>query len=121
MAADKTKLVILPGRRKLKNLHCRKGGVDIKRNDSIKYLGVWYDKDMRMTIYLVKALTKAKRAFNKLSRLMPNIGEPGSNTRILLCSVAYSKLLYGVPAWKRALGHKKYEAMGESFQKRFAI
>ena len=31
------------------------------------------------------------------------------------CSVTYSKLLYGALAWKRALGHEKYD--GREFPK----
>ena len=58
--------------------------MEIKSDDSVKYLGVRYDNNMQDN--------------------PKNIGGPGSNSRILLCTVAYSKLLYGALVWREIWG-----------------
>ena len=74
MAPDKTDVVLLIERRRLPEIMVRLSDKDIKNRKSLKYLGVTFDKDLRMTEHLRQVVSRATDITARLCQLMPNIG-----------------------------------------------
>ena len=84
IAPEKTEVVLLSGRRKLKEIEVDIGEQRIKSRSSVKYLGVVFDKDLKMREHVRRVAARANEVATKLSRLMPNIGGPRSSKRRVL-------------------------------------
>lgn len=121
LAPQKTEMVILAGGRTIKETEVVVEDVVIRSQESIKYLGIYLDRNMRMA-YHVKSITeKATKAIGNLSRLMPNIGGPREGNRRILLSVVQSIVLYGAKIWGRALKRKIYKDSLTKVQRKAAI
>ena len=121
LASEKTEVVLLCGRRNLKSLTVTVGGTDVASVECIKYLGVYFDKDRRMTEHIRRTVQRATEVAGRLCRIMPNIGGPRSSKRRVICSAVSSILMYGAPVWKKALRHKKYVGMMAKLQRKLAL
>ena len=121
MAPEKTEVVLLSGRRKVPEITIRVGEKEIKSRKSIKYLGVHFDKDMRMTEHVRQAAARANEVTAKLAILMPNIGGPRASKRRVISGAASSVLLYGAPIWGGVMRHGKYRNMVGSVQRKLAL
>lgn len=121
LAPQKTEIVLLASSRKIPQITVSISGVRITSKDSAKYLGVWFDKDMRMTDHIRKISTKAEKIAANLARLMPNINGPQNHKRKILASVVYSTLFYGVPAWVETAQTKKYRYRLEKVQRKIIL
>lgn len=102
VAHHKTEMVILNGGRNLKEIEVECGGRLIQRKECIKYLGVIFDRNMRMGKPVEHACRKDEKAIAALGRLMPRIEGPSEGKR-RVCSVGHSIMLYGAPAWMEAI------------------
>ena len=121
IASEKTELVPLSGRRKLKELTVTVGETRVKSIKSTKYLGVYLDKDMRMTEHVMRVVERANEITTKLARLMPNIGGPRASKRRVMAGAVMSVVLYGAPVWAEALRHARYRLMLEAVQRKLAL
>lgn len=81
-----------------------------------------FDKDIRMTEHTggLWAL-RASEVAGRMYRLMPNVGEPCSSKRRVICGAVTSILTYGAPIWNRALRYRKYVGMMALMQRRLAL
>ena len=121
LAPDKTEVVLLSGRRKLREISITSAGSEIRSSKSIKYLGVHLDKDLRMTEHVRQTVARVGIVAANLSRLMPNVGGPRSSKRKIIAGVVNSIVLYGAPIWEGALRHRKYREMLLRVQRRVAL
>lgn len=97
VASHKTETLILAGRRKLREFQINVEGTQIQNQAAIKYLGVYIDKDCKMTTHVRQICRKVHEVTNHLQWIMPSISGPTSGKRKMLTSVAMSILLYGAP------------------------
>ena len=121
VAHDKTEVVLLSGRRRLKEITVTMGDSNIRSRKSLKYLGVYFGKDLRMSEHVRLTTMRAGDVASKLCRLMPNIGGPRSSKRRILGGVINSIILYGASIWGGALKHQKYRVMLLQVQRRVAL
>lgn len=103
LAPEKTEMVLLSSKRNVANMNLMVGNINVPSSPMIKYLGIWLDRNIKMEGHLNKAIEKAERAAQNISRLMPNLEGPRSSKRRILCSVVLSILLYGAPLWHDVL------------------
>ena len=121
LAEEKTEVVILEGRRKFTNIQIRVGNTLVSSTPAAKYLGIYLDKDLKMTTHVKKTVEKALKIQTSLAKLMPRVGGPSTEKRIVLSTVVQSVLLYGAPAWEVALKYKKYTNMIRSVERKMAV
>ena len=121
IAPEKTELVLLSGRRKLKEITVTVGEREIKSVNSIKYLGIHLDKDLRMKEHVRRVVARANEVTAKLARLMPNIGEPRASKRRVMAGAVMSIMLYGAPTWHEVMRHDKYKKMLQGVQRKLAL
>ncbi|XP_030751561.1 uncharacterized protein LOC115879063 [Sitophilus oryzae] len=88
---------------------------------AIKYLGMYLDKDVRMTSHTKRICEKANTAINKLSRLKRNIGGLRATKRRVQTTAVLSLMLYAAPGWKSGLKFKSYRDLLERLNRRMAI
>ncbi|XP_030766317.1 uncharacterized protein LOC115890278 [Sitophilus oryzae] len=93
LATNKTEIVILAGRQKMKEVEFSWCNTNIKSTSAVKYMGVWLDKDARMTIHIRKFQEKTEAIIKQLSRVMPNLKGPVAEKRRTLASVVSSTIL----------------------------
>ena len=103
IAPQKTEIVILEGRRTLKEIEVKVENMMIKSSPSVRYLGVHLDKDVRMVNHIIKTTEKAEAVLTSLSRIMNKTAGPSHSKRRTIATVVQSIVLYGAPAWERAL------------------
>lgn len=121
LAPHKTEVVMLVSSRAIPEITVEVAGVQTKSKDSAKYLGVLFDKNMRMTAHIRKVAEKAEKTATNLGRLMPNISGPKNDKRKLLGAVVYSTLFYGIPAWVDVLRFNKYRNRLEKVQRKVML
>lgn len=93
----------------------------VRTSNSLKYLGVHFDKDLRMKEHVKETAKKAGHITRNLSRLMPNIGGPAPTKRRVLNAVVNSVLLYAAPVWDKAMKMAKYRNTYTKVQRQMAI
>ena len=81
MASGKTEMMLLSGRRKLKEITVGIAVTLIHSRQSLKYLGVIFDKDLRIMEHIKCVSSRPGEVAAGLCRLMPNIGRPRSSKR----------------------------------------
>ena len=121
VAPEKTEAVILAGRRTLLRMDIIVQNRVVETSECIKYLGVYFDKDLKMRQHIIQTAKKAGEAIRNLSRLMPNTGGPSSTKRRVLGTVVNSILLYSAPIWDETLKLAKYRLIYERVQRQMAI
>lgn len=121
VASGKTQLLIMEGRSTMTAYNLLVGESEIASETSVKYLGVYLDKDLKLTCHVKQMVLKANKTINALMRIMPKIGGPKASKRRLLMSTVLSTILYAAPVWAKALKHKKYQKMLETVNRRLAI
>ncbi|RXF73408.1 reverse transcriptase family protein, partial [Desulfovibrio sp. DS-1] len=78
-------------------------GVDIRVGPQMKYLGLILDGKWLFKAHFEQLVPKLVRSAGALSRLLPNVGGPGTTTRKLYMGILRSMALYGAPVWSTAL------------------
>lgn len=121
IAPEKTEAVLLHTRRNTPMIRLQIAGTVLETSDSLKYLGVWLQTNMKGATHIKKTVEKAEKAALKLSRLMPNLGGPPASKRKALAGVVASNLLYAAPAWGETLQHKKYKQIMERCMRRATL
>lgn len=97
-------------------------GKEIKEGETIKYLGIYIDKEWKFDKHFDIIGKKMEKAANALSRLLPNIGGPGIMARRLYSGVVHSIGLYGAPIWnKKIRSNRKVIQKIHAVQRRIAI
>lgn len=108
-ATEKTEMVLLAGRRKIPQMSIKIENNEVISSQCVKYLGVYLDKDLKMTTHVKKVAERGLSMYNNLRRIMPRIGGPGSAKRQILVSAVRSVLLYAAPIWSEALRYDHYK------------
>lgn len=121
LAPHKTEVLILAGRRTLKEITVRIGNMEISNKRSIKYLGITIGHNMNLGTHIKKIVEKADKTTTALSRLMPNIGGPKAGKRRVLSGVVNSVILYAAPAWKEWALVTRHRRALEKVQRKVAI
>lgn len=103
LADHKTEAVLITGRKKTEYMTVTVGDTEIRSKDSVKYLGVMIDKRLNFKTHIAYATEKAFKIQAALSRMLPNIGGPRYESRILLSRVVSSALAYAAPIWANVL------------------
>lgn len=110
IAQEKTETVMLVGRRKIRSMSFEVAGRRVDTQESVKYLGVVFERNMRMMSHVKHIQKRATKIMTDLSRLMYNINGPRSSKRRLLVSAVMSVLLYATPVWGReAIKYARYK------------
>lgn len=107
LAEHKTEAVVIGKRKKKETATFTVGSHQIQSSESIKYLGVILDDRLTFVKHMEYAKKRASNAQVALARIMPNVGGPKTETRLLLCSVVRSILLYASPVWAGYLQSKE--------------
>lgn len=103
LADHKTEAVLITGRKRVEFLTFTAGDTEITSKESVKYLGVMIDNRLNFKSHIRYATEKASKIQSALSRILPNIGGPRYESRLLLSRVVSSALLYAAPIWADAL------------------
>ncbi|KAL0271398.1 UNVERIFIED_CONTAM: hypothetical protein PYX00_008499 [Menopon gallinae] len=101
LASEKTEAVCLPGRKRIRPLVLRVGGVAVPVKEEVKYLGVIFDRKMTFVPHITEQLAKARRLTENLRRPLPRYRGPSEHKRRLYKCVSESILLYAscAKAW----------------------
>jgi len=81
------------------------GGHQIALSTHLRYHGVILDNKLLFGKHVEKVASKAATSAAALSRLMPNVSDPGQWNRRLFSSVVESQLLYAAPVWGEIVNH----------------
>lgn len=103
LADHKTEAVLITSRKKLEYMTIQVGNTNISSKDAVKYLGVMIDNRLNFKSHVRHATEKASRIQSALARMLPNIGGPKFQKRLLLSRVVSSALLYAAPIWSNAV------------------
>lgn len=121
IAEQKTEAIILRGQRKRDSITFKIKGTIVRPSKQVKYLGITLDQQLTFREHVKKTVQKAEKQTAILTRLMPNVGGPGSYKRQALYGVTLSILLYGGPVWQDVLKYKKYKGMMERVQRKMLL
>ena len=85
---------------------------------SLKYLGVVFDKNLKMTERIKQVTVGA----NDVATKLVNIGEPrfSNDKGKVTCGAVNSTVLYGVPIWGAIMAKEKYRNMRLQVQRKMA-
>nr|XP_023017689.1 uncharacterized protein LOC111506728 [Leptinotarsa decemlineata] len=118
LAPQKSEVVLLAAGRKLKSNTIELKETNIRSQESVKYLGIHMDQNMKMGAHVRKIAEKAGKTISNTSRIMPNIGGPREGSRRMICSVAQSIMRNDM---EKSHGKKVYRNVLLSVQRRAAI
>jgi len=121
MATENTGLLILKGRRKMTKLELEIGNTTITDTKTIKYMGLWIDKDFKFRTHINKIYTKTNEMIRKLANLTRNTYGPSFLIRKTLMTAALSCILYGAQIWENILNYKHYEDILERLNRGMAL
>lgn len=118
LALDKTELLVLNGKRDRSYISLDIGGITIKPRKHVKYLGCYIGENMKFGHHVTSAASKAVEKIAAMARLMPNIGGPDSQKRLLLYGVAQSTISYAAELWGDIASVAKYKTILEGAQRK---
>jgi hypothetical protein len=117
LAEHKTEAVLISRKKIQEKATLRIGDCTIVSKPSIRYLGVMIDSRLNFGEHVIMTCQKAARTGASLSRIMPNIGGPRQDRRVLLSSVVSSIMFYAAPVWSCALERAKSRRRLDSVQR----
>ncbi|KAH1021334.1 hypothetical protein HUJ04_010863 [Dendroctonus ponderosae] len=121
LATHKTEAILLACPRKVKDVTFEIGSNTITTSKYAKYLGIYLDRNIRMT-HVNLTVEKAKKMSSLLYRIMPRIGGPNArNKRILLSSSVISATIYGAQIWHKTLKYQHYKNLLTTIHRKLAI
>lgn len=103
LADHKTEAVLVTGWKKPEYMTIKVGEDYIKSKDALKYLGVMLDNRLNFKSHIKYASNKGASVQMALARMLPNIGGPKHNKRLLLTKVVSSSMLYAAPIFAHVL------------------
>lgn len=118
LALDKTEFLVLSGKRDRSNLSFKIGDHTITPRKHVKYLGCHIGENMKFGHHVSVTAMKALEKVNAVARLMPNIGGPNSQKRLLLYGVAQSTITYAAEIWADIVSIGKYKTILEGTQRK---
>ncbi|XP_066152081.1 uncharacterized protein [Euwallacea fornicatus] len=121
MATDKTEMVLLAGRRKVRSMNVRVDGVEYATKECLKYLGVWFGRDARFGEHTRRTADKVQKVIGKLEGILPRVNGLGYERRRMMVMAASTVLLYAAPVWQAELAYGKYNAILERANRRLAL
>lgn len=124
IAANKTEVVLFRPRRSRwrPDVSVRVGDIEVVAEKVMKYLGILLDSRLNFEDHFATVETKVSGAVRSLSRLMPNLRDPGEKKRKLYANIISAMALYGAPIWADALlTSRKNEATLRRVQRSCAI
>lgn len=121
IAYHKSEAILLKGNKCHQEFRIKLGNEEIALSKSIKYLGIHHDRWGLYGEHVKRTSEKAKEQIKNLAKIMPNIGGPDSQKRLLLSNVVHSTLLYGAPIWQKALKVRNYREKLEQVQRQVMI
>lgn len=101
LAPDKSEAVVLTAKKIYEEPRLMLEGHPIPVRRHIGYLGVRLDTRLSFREHVTTVSKKASAVARAIGRLMPNLGGPSRDKRVLLMSVVRSVILYAAPAWAR--------------------
>lgn len=107
LADHKTEAVLITSRKKVEFIEISVGRETIRSKESLKYLGVIIDNRLNFKCHVQYAADKASKLQSALARMLPNVGGPKPQKRLLLAKVVSSALLYAAPIFEKALTRKE--------------
>lgn len=121
VAVQKTELLLLNGRRTLKEMTITIDDTTITSKSVIKYMGLYIDKDFHFKTHIRNTTVKAKNALNRLTGITRNEGGPKYGSRRMLMTTAISIITYGCQIWQNILKYKCYENLLENINRQAAL
>lgn len=106
LALHKTEAVLMTDRRVFRKPVIRLSNEIIEWKKQLRYLGVELDHKLSFGPHIMRITQRALETTTQLSRIMPNTRGPSEWKRKVVCSSAYSQLLYAAPVWAEALEKK---------------
>ncbi|KAJ8936160.1 hypothetical protein NQ318_016484 [Aromia moschata] len=117
LAAEKTEVCVLRGRRKREGIRIGIKGKRIIPVKRVNYLGIIFDDQGIFGPHVRCVAEKAARRSSALFRLMPRIEGPSSIKRRVIYNVVASTILYGAEIWHEAMRVAEYKTL-EKIQRR---
>lgn len=122
LAPEKTEITWLTGRKhRRRNIQITVMNRVIVIQESLKYLGVYLDRQLTFQPHIDYVIGKASRSVNALARIMPRQGGAGTAARRVLNQVFESVILYAAPVWVNAMKTKKYRDKLITIQRKMLI
>jgi len=121
VAPEKTEVVVLAGRRKLKNVTINIKGREVASREAVKYLGVWFGRDLNFATHVKKTAERADQIARNLGRIMPSVGGPASSKRRMLYATVKSVILYAIPVWHHITEKAVHMKLLEKVHRRMLI
>lgn len=121
LAPTKTEAVVIKGARNGRDIAFKLGNNVILPTNSVKYLGVWVDGNLKYKEHIRKTVTKAEKLVTALTRIIPNISGLGSEKRLVYYGVVQSIMLYAAPVWYKVMKINKYQEMFVRLQRRMLL
>ena len=97
---DKSKFMILSKKHHIPNLSIKMNGVDLKRCESYKYLGVMFDKDLEWGPHIDYIIPKISKACGALAKLRHCVNI--DMLKNVYHALIHSYLRYGILVWGNA-------------------
>lgn len=99
LAQEKTEMVLLTGRRIRGDLLIQAGAKQYDARGSLRYLGIQFQGNTTFREHVATTSEKAISIMGALTRIMPNIGGGGYNSRMLYYRTVEAVVMYGAPIW----------------------
>ncbi|ERL83462.1 hypothetical protein D910_00454 [Dendroctonus ponderosae] len=120
VAPEKTESVLLTAPRKIPGIVLDTGERSIATSDSVRYLGVMLDRNVKMKAHIRRTVEKANKMITLLYRLMPRVGGPKASKRRALAGTVISAALYGAPMWHQTLKYQHYSNLMTGINRKLA-
>jgi len=99
LAINKTEIIELENKRHHNEFTIELDGTQVHACSHLRYLSIELDQKLKFTAHTKITVTKANKAVQNLSRILPNISAAKHRKRLLLANTIHSLLLYGSPTW----------------------
>ena len=124
IAAHKTEALWfhkLPRNREPPDSYVRVGDHQVHVGRHMKYLGLTLDSRWGFEEHFDRLVPRIDKVVGALHRLLPNLGGPTEEVRLLYAGVVRSMILYGAPVWSHRLSIRRCRTKIYSLQRRVAI
>ncbi|XP_031358632.1 uncharacterized protein LOC116182251 [Photinus pyralis] len=99
LVAQKTKLAMLTGKRRLAAFNLGVLGQTIETDSKVKVLGVWLDKNLSFIPHAREISDKAMAVYGALCKVFPNTGGARESRRRVMAAAVMSGILYAAEVW----------------------
>lgn len=110
--------LILSARKKYGPISVILNGGNIEIQNTIRYLGIWFNKNLNFDQHITTVVGNVKMTVNSLKRRLPLISNTKERKRTLLTSVLKSKHLYAVHIWDTVCKYRTYADINQRMLRR---